>query len=122
MVALICAIAYAFVREQQSIKTLDRTDKIACSFITADATVRKRQANNTSRNQIPAENKLIGQVGVLIGEFQTAKNAKALAPIIAYLADQQGWLVAQVSTTNTNVRLTRELAAQGERLAFQLHC
>ncbi len=109
-----------------SLANLHKTDKIACRFLSADASVRRQQAHNTKTTTVDAENSFIRDADAFLSLFKganpKAKNAGAIRIFQDYVAAERALIVSIRDGTLQNVILSNKLASLGMTLADQLHC
>ncbi len=120
-------LAIGLYRQQVAVARLDRTDRIACAVIRADAQTRVRQARNASNSQ-NAQERYVDGIHRVIGLFghptnpQTAQQKAASKTFEDYLRAQAAVYTVTLANTAKNIVLTRKLAEPDNRLASQLHC
>lgn len=126
--AVLVTLGVSLYRQQRSISRLDRTDRIACQFITEDAKVRRQEARNTLDVSVVAERRFVGY-GVRLVKLFGPSIRKAKPAQRGGLVTFRDYLQAQISqdrqlvaVQQKNVVLTQGLAAKGDQLAAQLHC
>lgn len=132
LILLVFLLVVVIARTQSQVSKLDKTDRIACSFIIADATTRKKQATNSSLS-LTVELRYITKTSALIALFntsqakaaakkQTAAQRSGSAVFEAYLRAQQTVWLTNTGAQRKNIGLTRDLASKATRLARELHC
>ncbi len=109
-----------------TVASLDKTDKIACQFLQADALIRQQQSKNTRASVLMAEQTFIKDADAFLSLFKEAekksKNPAGLILFESYIRAERSLVAAQRDGTVQNVALSQTLASIGQRLANQLHC
>lgn len=124
----------------QQRSSLDASTRVTCQFIASNATTRLNQARNAD-TQVAQEHVYIAAIKhsitlteAVIGlqrnpEGQTPQERASTATFFSYLDGEVALRVAQqhvwetlADATAKNIRLSRALAAQANRLAHDLDC
>ncbi len=109
-----------------TVANLDKTDKIACQFLRADALIRSQQVDTTRASTLMAERNFIKDADAFLALFKAAeKKSKSPGGLIlfeSYIRAERALVTAQRDGTLQNVTLSQTLASIGQRLANQLHC
>lgn len=125
LIVLGCLLVYTLAQQYFAINRLDRTDKIACQFLTADANARFKQATNAGKTAA-AQHTFIARTSRLRGLFAASAvkhhTQSASRPLLAYLDAQKDLASTSREQSLKNIALTRVLAGKGRALAAQLHC
>ncbi len=109
-----------------TVKSLDKTDKIACQFLKADALIRNQQVDTTRASTLVAERDFIRDADAFLSLFAAAeKKSKSPGGLIlfeSYIRAERALVTSQRDGTLQNTALLKTLATIGNRLADQLHC
>lgn len=124
---LVALVVYTLAQQNFSISRLNKTDRIACAFIRADASTRRAQASNSERSLI-AERQYIKRTRKVIALFQvpqpkqTTQQRKGSNQFKAYLLSQMTVWIINTTVQKRNIQLTRSLSVKASELAGNLNC
>jgi len=123
------AIAAAFVWIAVTAATtanLHKTDLVACQFLNADANVRLEQGVTTRTRQLATETSFVNDANAFLDLFEQARARGKVQPGVVvferYVQAEKQLVISIRDGTALNVALSNKLAAEGQRLAAQLHC
>ncbi len=109
-----------------TVSSLDKTDKIACQFLRADALIRNQQVDTTRASTLVAERDFIRDADAFLSLFGAAekksKNPGGLVLFESYIRAERALVTSQRDGTLQNTTLLKTLASIGQKLANQLHC
>lgn len=122
------AIIFAFVWlafTSATVDNLNKTDRIACQFLNADASTRLHQNEATRTNQLMAETTFLADSDRFLALFAKVPKNKLTPPVIVfrnYVIAERALVRSIRDGSEENVQLSKRLADTGRRLADQLHC